>query len=62
LYLTLSGTVYINNRTDEIPTKVVLKGTAGGGGFQYYTSDDVGHDAVFTSTFGATLEPMPQAP
>ncbi len=61
-YLTLSGTATFDNGTDQIVTKMVLKGTAGGGGFQYFTSDNVGHKAVLTGTFGATLEPMPQAP
>jgi hypothetical protein len=58
-YLTLSGTATINNRTDEVVTKLVLKGTAGGGGFKYTPSGSSRWDyAIFASTFNGTLTPV----
>jgi hypothetical protein len=62
-YLSLSGKTYMDNRTDQIVTKVVLKGTMAGGRFKYVpkgTNDEF--HAVFTGTFGATLEPMETPP
>ena len=61
-YLALSGKAYVDSRTDKIVTKAVLKGTMGGGGVNYLTSDNVEHNAVLTGTFGATLKPMSTPP
>jgi hypothetical protein len=62
-YLSLTGTGYMNNRTDQIVTKLVLRGTTGGGGFQYVpTGSTTGYNAIFTGTFSATLEPMTTPP
>jgi hypothetical protein len=53
----------MDNRTDQAVTKVVLKGTTAGGGFQYVPQGtNVGFNAIFTGTFGATLEPVQTPP
>ena len=62
-YLSLSGKAYMDNRTDQIVTKAVIKGTMAGGGFKYVPKDTTnGFHAIFTGTFGATLEPMQTPP
>jgi hypothetical protein len=56
-YLTLSGTATINNGADKAVTKVVVKGTMGGGGFQYTPAGgNSPYDAILAGNFNGTLK------